>query len=429
MSRRASNEGPEGSSGSGRPSWELSASESLAAVATGERSVSEVVGGLVERVRERDGELGAFRICDFDAVQRRAKDLDDTVAGPLWGLAVGVKDVIDTVDLPTGYGSPLFADHRPSEDARAVATLRRAGAIVLGKTESTEFALYEPTRTRNPEDPTRTPGGSSSGSAAAVAAGMVPVALGTQTAGSIVRPAAYCGVYGYKPSWGWTSTAGVWRLSERLDTLGMFARTAADLELLHRAIARDINGGSSSPASRRRPTPLPRRAAVLSTEAWGVVDRDVLDALERLAGRLEGAGWRVSGLSMPHTWRRLPEHHRTVMAVEVAKNMHRALGARIELISEGARGIVEQGDACPAPRVPHGSRGRQGGPEPPGTPRGDDRPGPRPEHARRRASWASFHRRSGDVPRLDAARSAGGQRPVPSAERRTTGRGAGSGAA
>ncbi len=341
---------PRGSSGGsgGRQPFELSGSESLAAVATGERSVSEIVGGLLERVRQLDGEIGAFRICDADAVQRLAKDLDDTVAGPLWGLAVGVKDVIDTADLPTGYGSPLFADHRPSEDARAVATLRRAGAMVLGKTESTEFAMYQPTRTRNPVDPARTPGGSSSGSAAAVAAGMVPVALGTQTAGSVVRPAAYCGVYGYKPAWGWSSTEGIWRLSERLDTLGMFARTVADLELLHRALVHESHGGPSRPTSQRRPTSLPRRAAVLSAGSWGDVDHDVLEALDRVAGRLEDGGWRVSELAMPHTWHRLPEHHQIVMAVEVAKNLHGTLGPRVELISEGARRIVEQGDALPA---------------------------------------------------------------------------------
>ena len=128
----------------------------------------------------------------------------------------------------------------------------------------------------------------------------------------------------------------------------MFSRTAADLELLHRALVRGSHGGSSSPTSRRRPTSLPRRAAVLSAGAWGDLDQDVLGALDRVAGCLEDAGWRVTELAMPHTWHRLPEHHQTVMAVEVAKNLHGALGPRVELISEGARRIVEQGDACPA---------------------------------------------------------------------------------
>ena len=156
--------------------------EAIAAVATSAASVSDVAAGCLEKVRELDGAIGAFRVIDGDAVRSRAKELDDRVAGPLQGLVVGVKDVIDTADLPTAYGSPLFSDHRPSADADVVAALRRAGALVLGKTESTEFALFHPTRTRNPVDGSRTPGGSSSGSAAAVAAGMVPSATGTMPA-------------------------------------------------------------------------------------------------------------------------------------------------------------------------------------------------------------------------------------------------------
>ena len=321
--------------------------EAIAAIATSAASVSDVAAGCLETVRELDGAIGAFRVIDGDAVRSRAKELDDRVAGPLQGLVVGVKDVIDTADLPTAYGSPLFSDHRPSADADVVAALRRAGALVLGKTESTEFALFHPTRTRNPVDGSRTPGGSSSGSAAAVAAGMVPVALGTQTAGSVVRPAAYCGVYGFKPSRGWASTAGIWLLSEQLDTVGLFARCAADLTVLYGALQTRPAGtadGDRRPAFRR----VPPAVAVLAADEWGACDQEVHDALRFVAGRLSDQGWDVREMRMPPSWRHLPAHHGTVMSVEVAKNLRARLGDRVAQISESAQAVIEQGDLCSA---------------------------------------------------------------------------------
>ena len=150
---------------------------------------------------------------------------------PLDGVPVGVKDVIETEGMPTSYGSPIYAGHRPGRDAACVARLRQAGAVVIGKTTTTEFALYSPSETTNPHDRRRTPGGSSSGSAAAVAAGMVPLALGTQTAGSTVRPASFCGVFGFKPTKGWTELEGVKQLSPGLDTLGLFARDVTHLRM------------------------------------------------------------------------------------------------------------------------------------------------------------------------------------------------------
>jgi Asp-tRNA(Asn)/Glu-tRNA(Gln) amidotransferase A subunit family amidase len=321
----------------------------ITAVATGAASVSDIVAGCLDKVRERDATIGAFRVINADAVRSAAKELDDQVAGPLQGLVVGVKDVIDTADLPTGYGSPLFADHQPSADADVVAALRRSGALVLGKTESTEFAMFRPTRTRNPVDPSRTPGGSSSGSAAAVAAGMVPVALGTQTAGSVVRPAAYCGVYGFKPSRGWTSTRGIWRLSEQLDTVGLFARRACDLTLLYRGLrsgARATSGSGSQPPA--RPGHAPPAVAVLAAEEWASCDQEVHDALRFVAGRLSDRGWNVIQMPMPASWRHLPEHHEVVMAVEVAKNLHASLGDRVGQISDSAQAVVERGDRCSA---------------------------------------------------------------------------------
>jgi Asp-tRNA(Asn)/Glu-tRNA(Gln) amidotransferase A subunit family amidase len=320
----------------------LTGTEAIAAVSAGSVSVSDVAGRCLARVAELDPAILAFRVIDEDAVRARAKQLDDRVAGPLHGLVVGIKDVIDTADLPTGYGSPLFADHQPAADADTVAALRRAGAIVLGKTESTEFAMFQPARTRNPADPARTPGGSSSGSAAAVAAGMIPVALGTQTAGSVVRPAAYCGVYGFKPSWGWTSTAGIWRLSEHLDTVGLFARSVADLRITYQALSSAAPGARSGPA-RRAGKPA---VAVLTAQDWGSADGDVLTALAAVAGRLSDQGWAVREMAMPPAWRHLPEQQEVLMAAEVARNLHAALGDRISQISGSAQAIVARGDSC-----------------------------------------------------------------------------------
>lgn len=337
--------------GSALSSVMLTGAEAIGAVATGAASVSEVVESCLGRVAELDAAIGAFRVVGEQGARSQAKRLDSRAAGPLHGLVAAVKDVIDTADLPTGYGSALFTDHQPAADADVVTALRRAGAVVLGKTESTEFAMFQPTRTRNPVDLDRTPGGSSSGSAAAVAAGLVPVALGTQTAGSVLRPAAYCGVYGFKPAWGWASTKGIWRLSEHLDTVGLFARSVADLRLTYHALR-----SASSQAQVQVQAHGPRAAAaypvrapsvaVLTGAEWADCDDDVSAALAWVAGRLSDAGWQVREMTMPESWRHLPGHQEVVMAAEVAENLHAVLGAQVSQISASAQAIVERGDRC-----------------------------------------------------------------------------------
>ena len=321
-----------------------SAVETVAAVATGALPVADAVGACLAAARDGDAAIGAFRVLDERFVEEQVRRLEGGgPIGPLHGVAVGVKDVIDTGDLPTGYGSELFADHHPRRDAVVVERIRRAGGVVLGKTESTEFAMFRPTRTRNPVDLQRTPGGSSSGSAAAVAAGMVPVALGTQTAGSVIRPAAYCGVYGLKPSRGWTPTDGIWRLADSLDTVGVFARTATDLALVYAALADEP---VPAPATRRL---LPRRrAVVLRCAEWGEADADVHNVLDATARALETEGWAVAEARLPAGWAELPADHATVMAVEVAGSLTDRLGARVADISPAARAIVEQGEQCSA---------------------------------------------------------------------------------
>jgi Asp-tRNA(Asn)/Glu-tRNA(Gln) amidotransferase A subunit family amidase len=188
----------------------------------------------LSRIASADAGVGAF-VCTLDA--DAATHPSRPPGGALAGLPVAVKDIFDTRDLPTSYGSPIYAGAQPRVDAAVVSVLRRAGAIVVGKTTTTEFAFLQPTDTRNPRAPGRTPGGSSAGSAAAVAAGLVPLSIGTQTAGSVIRPASYCGVVGYKPSFGWLPTAGFKCFSWSLDTVGLFARNVPDMAWFAQALA------------------------------------------------------------------------------------------------------------------------------------------------------------------------------------------------
>lgn len=231
----------------------LGARETLERLSSGGASCAQLITDCLARIVARDVGLEAWQaLLPADAALALARDCDEALAcgahaGPLHGLAVGIKDVIDTADLPTEYGSPIYRGHRPERDARCVRLLREAGAIVIGKTVTCEFANYPPSRTRNPYDPSRTPGGSSSGSAAAVADGHVAVALGTQTAGSIIRPAAFNGVIGFKPSYSRYAREGVLPLAPSLDTLGFFVRRMEDLALVHSVLS---TGPGGAPAAR-----------------------------------------------------------------------------------------------------------------------------------------------------------------------------------
>jgi Asp-tRNA(Asn)/Glu-tRNA(Gln) amidotransferase A subunit family amidase len=215
----------------------LSACEAAHQLAQRTLRAEELVRDCLERIDARESEVQAWTHVARDAALARAKALDQGAhQGLLHGLPIGVKDLIATADMPTAYGSPIYAGHQPALDATCVALAREAGAVVLGKTVTTEFATFQPNQTRNPHNLAHTPGGSSSGSAAAVADGMVPLALGTQTAGSLMRPAAYCGVVAFKPSFGGINRAGAKPLSDTLDTVGTIARTVPDVALFAAAL-------------------------------------------------------------------------------------------------------------------------------------------------------------------------------------------------
>src|SRR6266481_9377118 len=215
----------------------LSASQAAAEIARGAISAEDYTRACLERIAALDGEIKAFAHLDRDHALAQARSLDERRAnghslGLLHGIPVAIKDIIDTADYPTECGSPLAAGRRTRHDATVVAKLRAAGAVIIGKTVTTEFAYFHPGPTRNPHDHARTPGGSSSGSAAAVAAHMVPLALGSQTAGSVIRPGAFCGDYAFKPTHGLIPRTGVLQLSRTLDHIGLFARSIEDLALL-----------------------------------------------------------------------------------------------------------------------------------------------------------------------------------------------------
>jgi len=256
-------------------------------------SALDTVETCLAAIEARDGELHAWKAVDPEFARRQARALDASpVRGPLHGIPVGVKDIFDTADLPTEYGSPIYKGHRPAADAACVALARAAGAVIVGKTVTTEFATMVPGATVHPRDPRRTPGGSSSGSAAAVAAGMVRFAYGTQTVGSTIRPAAYCGVVGYKPSYGMISRSGMKLGAESLDTVGIIARDVADAALL--AAASSMRDDLLEVERVEKP-----RLGVCRSPNWHHMSAEGIESFESAVERLARKGARIVEKEMP----------------------------------------------------------------------------------------------------------------------------------
>ncbi|WP_114966411.1 amidase [Alkalilacustris brevis] len=269
----------------------LSARAALAAIRAGRLSPAALVEACLDRIANRDAVVKAWAFLD-PAVPRAAAGCVDPSAGPLAGLPVGVKDILETSDMPTACGSPIYEGRHTGRDAACVAALRSAGGLVMGKTATTEFAAFTPTDTRNPHAPGHTPGGSSSGSAAAVADFQVPLAIGTQTAGSIVRPAAFCGVVGFKPSFGTIDTSGMHHFASSLDTLGVFARSVGDAGLFAAAMS-----GWKALAD-PQPAP-PTRVRLIPAPAWDRATPEALAALTSAAERVAEAGVPVDDSPLP----------------------------------------------------------------------------------------------------------------------------------
>lgn len=302
-----------------------------------ELSAEQLVRACLARIEQREPQVQAWVVVDAPAAIAQAQALDrGAVRGVLHGLPLGVKDIFDTHDLPTRYGSSIYDRHQPHADAACVALCRDAGALVLGKTVTTEFATYTPGPTRNPRNPAYTPGGSSSGSAAAVADDMVPLALGTQTAGSIIRPAAYCGIVGFKPSFARVPRAGMKTLADTLDTIGGFARSVEDIGLLASVLLRDER-------LRQLDYDAKPRIGMFRTLQWRHTLPETRTAYEHAARVLSAAGARVEEMALPAEDCAIVQLHADIMAFEASQSLayeRRAYGSQL---STKLQAVLEAG--------------------------------------------------------------------------------------
>lgn len=290
---------------------ELSATQAKAAMEAGNLTSEQLVRACLARIEKRDADVKAWVHLDAGLAIAQARECDKSVArGPLHGIPVGIKDVFLTRDMPTQYNSPIYANLRPGLDAAAVTLLRQAGAVILGKTDTVEFAATgRKALTRNPHDLARTPGGSSSGSAAAVADFHVPLSLGTQTGGSMIRPASFCGVWAMKPTWNTVSNEGARRYAASLDTVGWFGRSSADLALLYEAFANDVEIVQERAIG-------DMRIACLRTPYWDRADSDTKGVLEATRAAVMAMGAELADIELPHSLSNLAELHLRIMRAE-----------------------------------------------------------------------------------------------------------------
>ncbi len=325
-----------------KPLNQLTAGEIVAAIAAQKTTAEAVARACLDHIATREPQVEAWQFLDPDLVLKQARALDaGGTVGPLHGVPVAIKDIIDTADMPTEYGTPIHKGHRPRIDAAVVALTRRAGGIIMGKTVTTEFANRHPGKTRHPRDPSRTPGGSSSGSAAAVGDQMVPLAVGTQTTGSTIRPAAFCGCVGYRPTWGDIRCHGVMEAAGSVDTVGLIARSVEDI-----ALYRDVLLGVA-------PTPLAAtimqapRIGFCRTPFWGQCEPYTQQALEACATKLAQAGATVTEVTLPDEFGRIDDAHRWVSSFEFARNRAWEINHHYEMISETLRNNrLKDGLAC-----------------------------------------------------------------------------------
>jgi Asp-tRNA(Asn)/Glu-tRNA(Gln) amidotransferase A subunit family amidase len=324
------------------PLNQLTAVELGQAIACG-TTCEQIVRACLDRVDAREKDIRAWACLDREHALSQARALDRSGARnrPLFGIPIAVKDVIETADLPTQMGSPLYEAYRPASDAATVGLAREAGAVILGKTVTCEFAGMTPGITTNPHNVAHTPGGSSSGSAAAVADFMVPLALGTQTGGSVLRPASFCGVFGFKPTFGAFNRRGLFPAAESLDTIGIFARSIADIELLNTV----LELGAAKPAS---PLNSPPRIGLCRTPMWQKAEPETVAALEGAAEGVERAGALIKQVTLPASFSGLRHAAReTINNYERAAAMAHEWNANPQAISPRLRERIELGRSMP----------------------------------------------------------------------------------
>jgi Asp-tRNA(Asn)/Glu-tRNA(Gln) amidotransferase A subunit family amidase len=323
---------------------QLSLREAARRIREGSLTATELVRACLTRCSRLEPRVEAWEHLNAESAMERAEELDSIrrsrgVVGPLHGIALGIKDIIDVAGMPTTMGSPVYAGNVARQTAPVVQQLERAGAIILGKTVTSEFAYYTPRKTRNPWNPAHTPGGSSMGSAAAVAAGMVCGALGSQTNGSVVRPAAFCGVVGYKPSHGIISTDGVMPYAPTLDTVGVFARSVSDAALLASACA---------PAARPLPAecgslPRPPRLAAVRSPVWDAASAPQKKLFTDNLAALRGAGAGVTEAELPEPFQAAHAVQRAIMAYEAAQHLGAVQREHRSLLSARLNAFLDEG--------------------------------------------------------------------------------------
>jgi Asp-tRNA(Asn)/Glu-tRNA(Gln) amidotransferase A subunit family amidase len=331
----------------------LSAADGARRMRDGLLTSEELVGACLERVRALEPKVQAWTFLDEEHALQQAREADERrrsgePVGALNGVPIGLKDIIDTADMPTENGTVLHKGRAPRHDATVVKMLRAAGAVILGKTVTTECAYFSPGKTRNPHDLERTPGGSSSGSAAAVAAAMVPLALGSQTNGSTVRPAAFCGVYGFKPTHGLVPRGGILQLSRTLDHVGLFARSIEDIAMLAEEVAgHDELDPDTRPRARQpfreiclEQPPIEPTLAFIKTPQWERMDAEAKEAFEELVAAL---GDRVEEVDLFPSATEAWDWQKTIMDAEMAANLEREWTQGRDKLSPQLRALIERG--------------------------------------------------------------------------------------
>lgn len=331
----------------------LTISQAAADIRDGRITSAELVADCLARIGEVDPAIEAWAYLDRDHAMRQAEHADEQrrlgkALGPLHGVPIGVKDIFDTTDMPTELGSPFWAGRMPRQDAAAIVRLRAAGAVIMGKTVTTEYAYFHPGKTKNPHNAAHTPGGSSSGSAAAVAAHMVPGAIGSQTNGSVIRPAAFCGVVGFKPTHGLIPRSGALELSRTLDHVGVFARNVEDAALLAETLVgfdeddRDTRPVARPPfadAAASKP-PLPPRFAFVRSPVWDQAEPATHEAFGEL---VEALGETATEVELPGSFGQAIDLHRVIMEVEMAHNLRKDYEKAGDQLSSQLRQLIERG--------------------------------------------------------------------------------------
>jgi Asp-tRNA(Asn)/Glu-tRNA(Gln) amidotransferase A subunit family amidase len=334
----------------------LTVRQAIAEIASGELHVGKLLSAFLENIDRLEGRVGAWAYFNRETVLEQAEKVErlipsrNGISAPLMGIPIGVKDIFDTADMPTENGTEAQKGRQPQQDALAVKLLRDSGALIMGKTVTAELAVYTPGKTTNPHDPARTPGGSSSGSAAAVAAGMVPLAIGTQTNGSVIRPASYCGVVGYKPTFGSIPREGILKQAHSLDQVGIFSTNVRDAALLARVLTAGSNTDNNVQGSGEKQETPPYQQetkqisqpkfAFIKSPAWGeATDRTQQECLNFI----QRMGDNVVEVDLPQLCDYGVKCHRTIMLYEMAHNYERFYEDHYELLSKTLLDMLIEG--------------------------------------------------------------------------------------